>query len=147
MSHANTYLTLANFKSTIEAVSVTDTAPQKKLVWYDDLRVSPDQSAGMVLAFNVKFLGREGELGVSDTAQHAHEAEWIVEVAFPREYELLVRQRVILNVARDLIKALRDDRNYAGVCDARWFVHDAVVEEGNTAFLRQRWKTAHNEVE
>ena len=147
MSNSSAYLTLANFKSTIEAIVSDDSVPAKKFIWYDDLRLSPDQSAGMVRAFNVRFLERDGALETEDTATHASEAEWIVEVAFPLQYELLERQRIILNDSRDLIKALRDDRSYVGVCDSRLFLRDSVVDEGQTAYLRQRWRTAIFEVE
>jgi hypothetical protein len=147
VSNSSAYLTLANFKSTIEAIVSDDSVPAKKFIWYDDLRLSPDQSAGMVRAFNVRFLERDGALEVEDTATHASEAEWIVEVAFPLQYELLERQRIILNDSRDLIKALRDDRSYVGVCDSRLFLRDSVVDEGQTAYLRQRWRTAIFEVE
>ena len=147
MSNSAAYLTLANFKSTIEAIVSDDAAPAKKFIWYDDLRLSPDQSAGMVRAFNVRFLDRDGALETEDTAAHASETEWLVEVAFPLQYELLERQRIILNDSRDLIKALRDDRSYVGVCDSRLFIRGSVVEEGQTACLRQRWRTALFEVE
>lgn len=153
----NIHRVLENFKWRIEAIAPTSTTSTREFIWYDELVLDADQSAGMTRGFNVHWLGRGPAHEVDDLIERVAIHRIQVTVAYSTQFELLKRQQLMLQDAHDLIKVLRDDRYWVGYSDSatstdiglfdRSLDGDEVITEPLTWYYRQTWLCHVHEVE
>jgi hypothetical protein len=111
---SNADAALRNLKWRIESTAPTHQHPRRPFRWADPRRVGPaDQPA--VRLFHVRWLGEEdaGD-SVTDAVERRALHRYEVVVDYAADYGWLTLMDVVLQDRHDLIKTLRDPRQYVG---------------------------------
>lgn len=110
---------LRNFRWRVESTAPTHQRPLKPFRWIDPRRVDSDGSPTTRL-FHVQWLDGDDDrdASVTDMVERRAVHRFQLDVLYPREYESMLLQEIVLQDRHDIIKALRDDRLWVGTSAA-----------------------------
>ena len=154
-------LVIDNFCYHIEAI-VTDKSRSKKgFEWFDEDRLNPEDTAGCTRWYNVRWLGEEPQPedeGVTDITERIAVHQFQLDILYPNEIELKVRQKMMLKDRHAVIKKLRHHENFVGYSDKQPATNiglwrralvgvEAMTETEKTTTLRMTWECTIKESE
>lgn len=155
---SNAAMVADNIAWRVRSIAPTNAEEARGFRHADPGRVDAHSSAGAVRTFHVRWLGSEAAHEAEDTVSRVAYHTFELAVAYPAEWPLDKRTRVILDDRSDITEALRGQDGWSGYSEdgsanigleSRELAEDEAEEDeaGQTTYLRQRWRCLIRETE